>query len=57
VVAVRDVTLKAYGRWVDVYDYPTKRRDLPHDIALLLELARDLERQDEIIVDAEYNGE
>ena len=54
---MRDVTLKAYGRWVDVYDYPTKRRDLPHDIALLLELARDLERQDEIIVDAEYNGE
>lgn len=54
---MREVTLKAYGRWFDVYDYPTKRQDLPRDIGQLLDLVRDLERMDEIIVDAEYNGE
>lgn len=43
-----------YRRRLDAFDYRAKRRDMPHDVTELLELVREIELFDTIIVDAEY---
>ena len=47
----------AYKRRVDAFDYRAKRHDVPHDVAELLELSRDIELEDTIIVDHEHYRE
>jgi hypothetical protein len=51
------VEFEAYMRRVDGFDYRAKRRDMPQDIAELLELAREIELEDRIIVDLEHDLE
>ncbi len=44
-----------YRRRVDGFEYRAKRRDVPRDVALLLELARDIELEERIILDLTDN--
>jgi hypothetical protein len=47
------VSFEGYKRRVDGFDYRSRQRDMPRDIATLLELARDIELEDVITVDHE----
>ncbi len=52
------LSLAGYRRHVDdAGDGRLKRRDVPHDVAELMELARDIEFEDKIIVDVEHYDE
>lgn len=48
---MREPTFGGYKRRLDAYEYQAKRRDVPHDVASLLELARDIELEERIILD------
>jgi hypothetical protein len=50
---VQRPTFDGYSRRLDVFDYRAKRKDVPHDVDRLLELARDIELEDKIIIDSE----
>lgn len=52
-----DRSFKGYCRRVDGWDYRAKRRDVPHDAATLLELARDIELEERIILDRTDSSE
>ncbi len=39
------------------FDYQPRRHDLPHDFAELLELSREIELTDKIMLDRSDNGE
>lgn len=51
------IDFEGYRRRVDAFDYRAKRRDVPHDMAELLALSRDIELEDIIIVDSEHYRE
>lgn len=44
-----------YRRRVDGFEFRARRRDMPRDVALLLELARDIELEERIILDLTDN--
>jgi hypothetical protein len=46
-------TFEGYVRRLDQFDYRTRRHDVPHDVVELLELSRDIELSDKIVVDVE----
>lgn len=46
-----------YRRRLDAFEYQPKRRDVPHDVGELLELVREIELSDKIIVDREHYSE
>lgn len=50
-------TFEGYRRRLDGFEYRAKRRDVPKDVAVLLELARDIELEDRIILDRTDNDE
>jgi hypothetical protein len=54
---VEPVDFRGYQRRLDVFDYRSKRRDLPHDVVELLALSQAIELEDRIIVDVEDNRE
>lgn len=51
-----DRSFEGYRRRVDGWEYRGKRRDMPHDAARLLELVRDIELEDRIILDRTDNA-
>lgn len=51
------VDFGGYARRVDAMDYRAKRHDVPHDVVELLELTREIELSDKIIVDREHYSE
>lgn len=50
-----DRSFHGYRRRVDAWEYRSKRRDIPHDAARLLELALDIELEERIILDRTDN--
>lgn len=48
---VWDRSFDGYRRRVDAWEYRSKRRDMPRDADRLLELARDIELEERIILD------
>lgn len=54
-MAMWDRSFDGYRRRVDAWEYRGKRRDMPHDAARLLELVRDIELEDRIILDRTDN--
>lgn len=50
-----DRSFDGYRRRVDAWEYRAKRRDIPRDAAHLLELARDIELEERIILDRTDN--
>lgn len=46
-----EIDFGGYQRRLDVWDYRGRRRDVPHDVAELLELAREIEATDRFMVD------
>jgi hypothetical protein len=54
---MREVSFDGYRRRVDAFDYQAKRRDVPHDVSVLLELADRIDLEDGIIVDHEHYSE
>lgn len=48
---MREPTFGGYKRRLDAVDYHGKRHDVPHDVERLLELVRDIELEDRIILD------
>jgi hypothetical protein len=55
--AVVAVDFEGYRRRVDAFEYRPKHRDTPSDIRELLELAREIEWTDKVIVDRADNDE
>lgn len=51
-----DRSFDGYRRRVDALEYRRKHRDVPHDAARLLELARDIELEERIILDRTDNA-
>lgn len=56
-VQMREPTFEGYRRRIDAVEYRAKRRDVPRDVATLLELAGVIELEDKIILDRTDNGE
>lgn len=54
-MAMWDRSFEGYRRRVDAWEYRSKRRDIPRDAERLLELARDIELEDRIILDRTDN--
>ena len=44
---------RGYRRRLDCFEYRPRQRDLPRDVVELMELAREIELTDKIIVDRE----
>ncbi len=55
-MAMWDRSFEGYRRRVDAWEYRSKRRDVPRDAARLLELVRDIELEDRIILDRTDNA-
>lgn len=47
---------QGYKRRLDAWEYRAKRRDMPRDVGTLLELARDIELEERIILDRSDNA-
>lgn len=52
---MREPTFGGYKRRLDAYEYRARRHDVPHDVAALLALARDIELEERIILDRTDN--
>jgi hypothetical protein len=52
---MREPTFGGYKRRLDATEYRGKRHDVPRDVARLLELVRDIELEDRIILDRTDN--
>lgn len=48
---MREITLEGYRRRIEATEGRLKRRDMPRDVATLLELSRAIELEDKIILD------
>ncbi len=52
---MREPTFGGYKRRLDAVDYRGKRHDVPHDVASLLALVKDIELEERIILDRTDN--
>lgn len=55
--AMGQVDWAGYRRRLDAFEYRAKRQDVPRDVGELLELVREIELSDKIIVDREHYSE
>jgi len=51
------LTFDQYRRRIDGWEYRAKLRDVPRDLALLVELTREIELTDRISIDITDSGE